>query len=60
MAHECEQCGQECYCDMDDCGGLPQPSSCPHLNGECDATEELDDFDTGMELDWAHGYGRGQ
>lgn len=43
MAHECERCGQQCYCDMDDCGGLPQPSSCPHLNGECDADDEWDE-----------------
>ena len=31
MAHECEQCGQQCYCDQDDMGGLPQPNSCRHL-----------------------------
>lgn len=31
MAHECEICGQQCYCDIDDCGGLPQPDDCPHL-----------------------------
>lgn len=31
MAHECEYCGQQCYCDCDDCGGFPQPSNCRHL-----------------------------
>lgn len=31
MAHECEECGQQCYCDMDDCGGLEQPNDCPHF-----------------------------
>jgi len=31
MAHECEVCGQECYCDMDDMGGMDQPDDCPHF-----------------------------
>lgn len=31
MAHECEVCGQECYCDMDDMGGMEQPNDCPHF-----------------------------
>lgn len=31
MAHECEECGLWCYCDMDDIGGMPQPNDCPHL-----------------------------
>lgn len=31
MAHECENCGMYCYCDMDDCGGFEQPIDCPHL-----------------------------
>lgn len=30
MAHECEICGQECYCDMED-HGQPQPDNCVHL-----------------------------
>jgi len=29
--HECEVCGQECYCDMDDMGGMDQPDDCPHF-----------------------------
>ena len=45
MAHSCEICGQQCYCDMDDCGGLPQPEDCPHFTpGFCD-----DDDDDEME-----------
>ena len=31
MAHECEECGEECYCDQDDTGGLYQPANCPHF-----------------------------
>lgn len=31
MAHECEDCGEECYCDCDDTGGLHQPKNCPHF-----------------------------
>lgn len=31
MSHTCEICGQECYCDMDDCGGFPQPANCEHF-----------------------------
>jgi hypothetical protein len=43
MSHECEDCGQECYCDMDDCGGLPQPNDCPHLrrHGQRDFDAEM-------------------
>jgi len=48
MAHECEICGQECYCDMDDTGGMPQPGDCIHYahhketggDGEYDDPEE--------------------
>jgi hypothetical protein len=40
MAHECPYCGQQCYCDCDDTGGLAVPSDCPHLNGECEADQE--------------------
>lgn len=42
MSHECDSCGQECYCDGDDTGGLPQPTDCPHLNGKCEADENED------------------
>jgi hypothetical protein len=28
MAHECPECGQECYCDLDDMGGMPVPYDC--------------------------------
>jgi hypothetical protein len=40
MAHECELCGQYCYCDMED-HGQPQPEDCPHLDGACE--DEMDD-----------------
>jgi len=43
MSHECPYCGQECYCDIDDTGGMPVPSDCPHLNGECEMDWEPDD-----------------
>jgi hypothetical protein len=47
MAHECEDCGMECYCDMDDCGGLEQPNDCPHFTrkGYCSASEIYDEDD---------------
>jgi hypothetical protein len=37
MSHECEVCGMECACDMDDCGGMEQPNDCPHFtrSGVC-------------------------
>jgi len=28
MAHECWECGQQCYCDGDDTGGMPVPDDC--------------------------------
>lgn len=52
MAHECEDCGQQCYCDMDDCGGLEQPSDCPHfrmheqgLNMDGSRMDDGEDYD---------------
>ena len=41
MSHECEVCGQECYCDIDDCGGMEQPDDCPHF--ERHAAEDSDE-----------------
>lgn len=29
MAHECPECAQQCYCDGDDTGGLPD-DECVH------------------------------
>lgn len=53
MAHECMYCGQECYCDLDDCGGFQQPSDCPHIvrPGACDSDEmrQFDDDRDGSE-----------
>jgi hypothetical protein len=45
MAHTCEYCGMECYCDQDDTGGLPQPNGCPHLDDPdvCEALAELEE-----------------
>lgn len=43
--HECPFCGEECYCDMDDCGGLPVPDDCPHV------CADPDDMDDDMEDD---------
>jgi hypothetical protein len=31
MAHECWECAEVCYCDMDDTWGLPQPKDCDHV-----------------------------
>ena len=46
MAHACEVCGLECYCDMDDTGGFEQPDDCVHLTNpdEC-GVGEGGDFD---------------
>lgn len=44
MAHECEYCGQECYCDQEDIGGMPQPNNCPHILRECWLEGEDDDY----------------
>lgn len=41
MSHECEECGQWCFCDLDDTA-LPQPSDCRHA---CDVTTYGDDDD---------------
>jgi hypothetical protein len=46
MSHECDECGQECYCDGEDTGGMPQPLSCPHIfkhseEDELDGPDEL-------------------
>jgi hypothetical protein len=41
MAHECEECGQMCFCDGED-HGMPQPNDCRHARAcfEKDADEE--------------------
>lgn len=53
MAHECEICGQECYCDMDDIGGCEQPISCVHFahHRESGGDGAYDDIDT-EEDEW--------
>lgn len=38
MAHTCMDCGQECYCDMED-HHQPTPSDCSH---QCDDDDDLD------------------
>lgn len=40
MAHTCEECGMECYCDGDDMGGQPQPASCRCLKKHEDHMED--------------------
>jgi hypothetical protein len=45
MAHECYECGMECYCDGDDTGGLPQPRDCPHLIRHNDEDEDEADYE---------------
>jgi len=39
MAHECPDCGQECYCDMED-HGQEAPGDCSHVCEESDFDEE--------------------
>jgi hypothetical protein len=54
MAHECDECGQECYCDGDDTGGLPMPRDCRHYlycSGEITLEDESDD---GLEAEYRH------
>lgn len=56
MAHECEECGQQCYCDCDDMGGLPQPSDCQCLRSHWwDEQREDDEDDYDEEDDEFHG-----
>jgi hypothetical protein len=47
MCHECEECGQWCYCDQDDTAFDHQPIDCRHLSGipgECAVADgERDD-----------------
>ena len=42
--HECPECYEQCYCDMDDLdlGELP-PSDCPHVCKEQNEYGEYDD-----------------
>jgi hypothetical protein len=53
MSHECEICGQECYCDQDDCGGMPQPDDCRHFkhHSESGGDGEYDEPDEWIEDD---------
>lgn len=39
MAHTCMDCGQECYCDMED-HHQDTPSDCTH---QCDDDDGMDD-----------------
>ena len=42
MSHECQFCGQQCYCDLDDIDMGGMPDDCPHWM--CiDATEDDDE-----------------
>jgi hypothetical protein len=50
MAHECELCGQQCYCDGED-HGQPQPHDCTHLDGACE--DEMDDDPGFVDEDFA-------
>lgn len=50
MSHECEICGQECYCDMDDCGGMEQPPDCRHFLRH-GFEDEIDHDELGEELE---------
>jgi hypothetical protein len=53
MSLECEICGQECYCDQDDCGGMPQPDDCRHFkhHSESGGDGEYDEPDEWIEDD---------
>jgi hypothetical protein len=41
MAHDCENCGELCYCDGEDLGGQPAPEDCqcPCYEGEWEPNE---------------------
>ena len=58
MAHDCEYCGQACYCDCDDMGGLPQPTNCRHLTRFGACRQAAEEFGYDEDEDWciAHGY----
>ena len=43
--HECEECGQACYCDQDDCFHDRQPRGCDHLRYGSDVCEVADDVE---------------
>lgn len=50
MSHECQFCGQECYCDGEDVGGMPQPSNCSHLlKGTCESREDCEEWEEGYD-----------
>lgn len=42
MAHECPDCGQQCYCDGEDTYIPTSADQCDHM---CDIQEELLGFD---------------
>lgn len=43
MAHECWECDEVCFCDIDDTWGLPQPKDCRHVCREPDIEGSYDD-----------------
>jgi hypothetical protein len=53
MAHECEYCGQQCACDLDDTGALRQPDDCLHLTTK-DGCDYFDDDDWIEDTDNDH------
>jgi hypothetical protein len=53
VSHECEECGQHCYCDMED-HDQPQPADCTHV---CDDMD--DDLDYGADDEASPAPGRG-
>ena len=52
MSHECELCGQWCFCDQED-HGQPQPDDCEHFTRAlgCDRDDDWDDEDEGAPPD---------
>lgn len=42
MAHECPECGQQCYCDGED-HGQPAPEDCRHCPIGVDVSEDEDE-----------------
>jgi len=40
--HDCSQCGQACYCDLDDCDMGEAPADCDHV---CEETNDDEQFE---------------
>jgi len=44
MCHTCPECGEVCYCDMDDCDFDNIPDDCPHVCQDDDRDSGYEDY----------------